>query len=153
MIKSLIHDTTGMHWILRGNISPAFGWHPGNINTKHNIHLFAITVAHTLDDVQSDTPKERSQAFKWSFAYLMFYTCDQAVMSMNHRYESFIVSATPISTICGTIMVNIKFKSFSLNVKHVLIYLDPHMSPSLQLQVSCQCWLCFASTIVYFEVR
>ena len=26
--------------------------------------MFAITVAHTLDDVQSDTPKERSQSFK-----------------------------------------------------------------------------------------
>ena len=38
--------------------------------------MFAITVAHTLDDVQSDTPKERSQSFKWFFTYLMFYTCD-----------------------------------------------------------------------------
>ena len=42
MIKSLIHDTTGMHWILRGNMSPAFGWHPINIKTKQNIHLIIL---------------------------------------------------------------------------------------------------------------
>ena len=72
--------------------------------------MFAVTVAHTFDDVQRDTSKERSQTFKWFSASLLYYICDRAAMSINHKYVASISSVTPIWTKYGSNMIIIKLR-------------------------------------------
>ena len=57
--------------------------------------LFLVTAAHTLDE-EHRHGKNRSQAFKWFTASLLYYICDRLSMFMNHRYTTSAVSVSGI---------------------------------------------------------
>ena len=58
--------------------------------------MYAITIAHTLDDKQRTGESQRSQTFKWFSATLVYYMCDRAAMYLNNRYTTRLVSSTTI---------------------------------------------------------
>lgn len=47
--------------------------------------MFALAIAHTVDDKQRETPKERSQVFKWVLGSLSIYIADRAFLIMSMK--------------------------------------------------------------------
>ncbi|CAB9516820.1 oxidase homolog protein [Seminavis robusta] len=59
--------------------------------------LYFLTVAHTLDVVQRNKARQRSQTFKWFSATLLFYFCDRAAMHLNHKYKARLVASSVVT--------------------------------------------------------
>mmetsp|Transcript_27327 Transcript_27327/g.49639 ORF Transcript_27327/g.49639 Transcript_27327/m.49639 type:complete len:893 (-) Transcript_27327:132-2810(-) len=70
--------------------------------------LYAITAAHTFDNVQRNNGRERSQTFKWYSATLLYYFCDRAAMYMNHRYFTSLAASSAGTSSQGTRMAILK---------------------------------------------
>lgn len=60
------------------------------------IVLFAITVAHTVDNEERAGKLERSQTFKWFSAPLLYYFLDRLFMAMTQTFRTPIIEATAI---------------------------------------------------------
>lgn len=76
--------------------------------------MYAITIAHTMDDVQRNNGRERSQTFKWFSASLLYYLCDRAAMHINHKYTSRLSSASTVKAANGSKMIILKIERPSL---------------------------------------
>lgn len=72
--------------------------------------MYAVTIAHTLDDVHRRGDRSRSQAFKWFSSTLLLYICDRAAMHINHRYRTRIVSASTVVGSDGSRMIMLKVR-------------------------------------------
>ncbi|CAB9518019.1 generating NADPH oxidase heavy chain subunit [Seminavis robusta] len=72
--------------------------------------MYAITIAHTLDDKQRNHEANRSQTFKWFSATLLYYFCDRAAMYLNHRYKAGLVSSSTIEGGNGSRMIILRLR-------------------------------------------
>lgn len=60
------------------------------------IALFAITVAHTMDNEERSGALKRSQTFKWFSAPLLYYFLDRLFMAMTQAFKTPIVEAIAV---------------------------------------------------------
>ena len=72
--------------------------------------MYAITVAHTFDNVQRNDERERSQTFKWFTASILYYVCDRAIMKMNHQYRARLINAAPVVSSDGCKMIVLRIE-------------------------------------------
>ena len=63
--------------------------------THHLVFLmYALSIAHTVDNYQRNHTKQRSQTFQWVSITLMYYVCDRVAMYMHQRYPVRVLSSS-----------------------------------------------------------
>lgn len=72
--------------------------------------MYAITIAHTFDDVERNGGRARSQTFKWFSTSILFYIADRAMMKINHRYRVKLSSSSLIRSSNGGKMVVLRLR-------------------------------------------
>lgn len=72
--------------------------------------MYALTVAHTFDDVERANGRQRAQTFRWFSLPLVYYLCDRASMHLNHLYFTKLESASTISGSNGYRMIVLKLR-------------------------------------------
>eukprot|EP00523_Entomoneis_sp_CCMP467_P009232 CAMPEP_0168737822 /NCGR_PEP_ID=MMETSP0724-20121128/10600_1 /TAXON_ID=265536 /ORGANISM="Amphiprora sp., Strain CCMP467" /LENGTH=857 /DNA_ID=CAMNT_0008785115 /DNA_START=132 /DNA_END=2705 /DNA_ORIENTATION=+ len=58
--------------------------------------LYLITIAHTIDNVQRNNERNRSQTFQWFSTTILYYVCDRVAMHLNHKYKTRISTFSAI---------------------------------------------------------
>jgi predicted ferric reductase len=76
--------------------------------------MYSLAIAHTLDVAQRSGKKDRSQTFKWFAAPLVFYLCDYAMMYLNQRFNTKVISFTAVEGHEGSRMVILKLRKPTL---------------------------------------
>jgi len=72
--------------------------------------MYSIAIAHTIDNVQRSGMRERSQNFRWFSASLLFYFCDYAIMYINQRYLTNVISYIAVEGGGGSRMTILKLR-------------------------------------------
>lgn len=72
--------------------------------------MYILTIAHTIDNVELRNERNRSQTFKWFSAPLLYYACDRAMMYINHRYHTPVVSSVAVEGGGGARMLILKLQ-------------------------------------------
>ena len=72
--------------------------------------MYIITIAHTVDDVQRNNGRNRSQTFKWFSTTILYYFCDRAAMYLNHKYKTRILSSKSVEGSDGSRMLLVKIR-------------------------------------------
>lgn len=72
--------------------------------------MYAIVIAHTIDVNQRSGKKNRSQTFKWFALPLLYYMCDYAMMRINQRFVTQVVSFTAAEGGQGSRMIILKLR-------------------------------------------
>ncbi|KAL7560334.1 hypothetical protein ACA910_020257 [Epithemia clementina (nom. ined.)] len=96
--------------------------------------LYLVTVFHTVDSVQRNNERNRSQTFKWFSSTILWYVCDRMAMRINHSYKARVVSASAVRGSDGSRMLLLKIR------KPVLFQFKPGQCAYLKCSAVDQHW-------------